>query len=138
MATPRPDISADDRRMVEQTFADADDLGTILAARDQLGVAMRDWPPDRQAAARQYVDTLLRATGLASDQAELAVALEQQHGTSTTISTAPPGEGAAASTSDGERRSYRVVDVASFLAMDLPPREIILAPWLTAQSLSMV
>ena len=34
--------------------------------------------------------------------------------------------------------SLRVVDLAELLTLDIPPREAFLAPWLTAQSLSMI
>lgn len=35
-------------------------------------------------------------------------------------------------------QALRAVDAAELLALDVPPREVFLAPWLTAQSLSMI
>jgi hypothetical protein len=37
-----------------------------------------------------------------------------------------------------KREPLRVVDIHSFLAMDIPPREILIEPWLPGQSLAMV
>ncbi len=42
------------------------------------------------------------------------------------------------SRTDGQTTPLRTVDIAELLTLDIPPRESFLAPWLTAQSLSMV